>query len=205
MARITRLNPWRSYSESDVINMFSLDVVTGEAGSLVRVSNGNLSQDVVSYVADNDWTSPLGHARSQYPITPVKVTKVTATGQAGVLGLMLRDVRSTDENGENLKYYPEKKAELQCVITGETVPIATRGFFELNSSAFVNGVVPSVGQLAVPAANGQLTGVTAVGASAENRQFSVGTWIATGNRVSQQDTDAYAGAFAVLHLDVKPA
>lgn len=203
MARITRLNPWRSYNEADVINMFSLDVNTGEAGSLVRVSNGNMSQDVVDYVADNDWTSPIGHARSEYPVNPLKVTKVTGTGEVGVLGIMLRDVRDTDENGEKLKYYSVKKDELQCVITGETVPIATKGKFEVNSSAFVNGVVPTVGQLAVPAANGQLTGVDVVGASTENREFAVGKFIATGNRVSQIDTDAYAGAFAILDLDVQ--
>lgn len=205
MARITRLNPWRSVDENDVINLFSLDANTGEAGALVRVSNGNMSEDVVSYVDDANWTSPLGHARSQYPVNPLKVTKVTATGQAGVLGIMLRDVRSTDENGELLKYYSVKKDELQCVISGETVPVATRGIFEVNSNAFANGLVPAVGSLAVPAVNGQLTGVAVASATAEQKQYAVGIFLATGNRVSQQDTDAYAGGFAILKLDIKSA
>jgi hypothetical protein len=199
----TRLNPFRSYSEESVINLYSLDDATGEAGALVKVSNGNFTADPVQYLTSPDWTSPLGHARSRFPVTPYKVTKVSGTGEAGVLGLLLRDVRRTDENGENLLYYPQKKAELQCVYTGETVPIATEGIFELNNKAFAGGVCPGVGMIAVPAAGGRITGVALASASTEQKDASVGKIIGTGFRTSQQDTDAYAGAFATLQLKVK--
>ena len=115
---ITRLLPFRQYDDNDVVNFYSYDLETGEAGSVVKVSAANLNQEPVEYVERTDansYDNTLGNALSLYPETPYKVTKVSDTG-AGVrpLGIMLRDVRSKDENGENLLYYPEKKDELQC-------------------------------------------------------------------------------------------
>jgi len=202
---ITRMLPERSYDENDVINMFSLDAVSGEAGSLVRVLSADLSTDPVQYVSRGDassWQATLGHATSLYPENPYKVTKVTATGQAGVLGITLKDVRVSDENGENLLYYPEKREELQCVVSGQAVPVATKGVFALRQTAWVNGVLPSVGDLALPAADGRLTGVSAISASDTTRYYSVGKVLATGNRVSQQDTDVFAGFYTLLKLEL---
>ena len=128
---ITRLLPFRQYDENDVINFYSYDLETGEAGSLVKVSDANLSNEPVKYVErtdSNSYDNTLGNGLSLYPEVPYKVTKVSDTGGGTqVLGIMLRDVRSKDENGENLLYYPEKKEELQCVVSGEAVPVATKG------------------------------------------------------------------------------
>ena len=84
-----------------------------------------------------------------YPEVPYKVEKATDTG-VGIkpLGILLRDVRNKDENGENLLYYPEKKEELQCVVSGEAVPVATRGLFTINTKGLTNGkVVPAINDL----------------------------------------------------------
>lgn len=201
---ITRLLPFRQYNEQDVVNFYSLDAVTGEAGSLVRVSSADLNKDPVNYVTRGDaYLNALGHATSLYPEVPYKVTKVTGTGDfvTGGLGIMLRDVRSTDENGENLLYYPQKKEELQCVVSGEAVPVLTKGVLTFNQSAFINGATarPAVGSWVIPAANGLLTGVApnTVGA-----QFKVGTVLATGSRESQQDTDAFTGYYAMVKIDL---
>ena len=89
---ITRLLPFRQYDENDVINFYSYDLETGEAGSVVRVSDANLSNEPVKYVERTDansYDNTLGNALSLYPETPYKVTKVSDTG-AGVrpLGIL---------------------------------------------------------------------------------------------------------------------
>jgi len=199
---ITRLLPFRQYNENDVINMFSLDTVTGEAGSLVKISSANLDLDPVSLIERSDslgFQNYMGNASSLYPEVPYKVTKVTSTGERPI-GILLRDVRSVDENGENLQYYPRKKEELQCVISGEAVPIATRGVFMLNARALAGGVAPAINSYAIPSANGTLTGVASP--SATQKEYAVGKFIATGSRASQQDTDEYEGVFAVLKLEL---
>lgn len=199
---ITRLLPFRHYAEENVINMFSLDAVTGEAGSLVKISSANLDLDPVNLVTRGDslgFQNYLGNASSLYPEVPYKVTKVTTTGERPI-GIMLRDVRATDENGENLQYYPQKKEELQCVISGEAVPILTRGIVTLNARGLAGGVAPAINSYAIPAANGTLTGVASP--SAIQKEYAVGKFIATGSRESQQDTDEYAGVYAVLKLEL---
>jgi hypothetical protein len=203
---ITRLLPYRSYDENDVINFYSLDAVTGEAGSVVQVSSANLTDEPVSMVTRGDadsYQNVLGNGFSPYPQVNYKVSKVTGTGAAvRPLGILLRDVRSTDENGQNLIYDSVKREELQCVVSGQAVPIATKGIFTVNVKGLAGGVSPAINSLAVPAANGTLTGVAFASASQEEKDVAVGKFIATGERVAQTETDAFAGAYAVLKLEL---
>ena len=199
---ITRLLPQRNYAEQDVINMFSLDAITGEAGSLVKVSSANLDLDPTNLITRSDslgYQNYMGNASSLYAEVPYKVTKVTTTGERP-LGILLRDVRSVDENGENLQYYPRKAEELQCVLTGQSVPILTRGIVTLNARGLAGGVAPAINSYALPSANGTFTGVASP--TDAQRPWVVGKFIATGSRASQQDTDAYAGNYAVLKLEL---
>ena len=138
-----------------------------------------------------------------YPEVPYKLTKVSDTG-AGVkpLGLMLRDVRNKDENGENLLYYPRKKEELQCVVSGEAVPVATKGLFTINVRGLTDGIAPSVNDWAFPSKNGTITGRTpSVATHATDSTHSIGQFIATGIRESGPTVDAFAGAYAILKLE----
>jgi|TARA_R110002020_G_scaffold147245_5_gene322510 hypothetical protein len=203
---ITRLLPFRQYDENDVVNFYSLDAETGEAGSVVRVSAANLDEEPVKYVErgdSNSYQNTLGHGLSLYPEVPYKVTKMTGTGtNLRPLGILLRDVRAKDENGENLLYYPEKKDELQCVVSGESVPIATRGLFTVNVNALKNGVVPALNSIAICSTNGTLTGVARDSASSNQEKVHVGKFIATGTRESNNTTDAFAGAYAILKLEL---
>jgi hypothetical protein len=67
---ISRLLPFRQYSEQEVINFYSLDEATGEAGSLVRVSSANLDLDPIQYTTrsdSNSYLNTIGHATSLYP------------------------------------------------------------------------------------------------------------------------------------------
>ena len=200
---ITRLLPFREYSENDVINMYSLDAATGEAGSLVGVSAANLDDDPVTMGLRGDsnaYLNTIGNAYSPYPSVPLKVTKVTDTGEA-ILGIMLRDIRTTDENGQNLLYDAVKRDELQCVVSGQAVPVATKGRFTFAKSAFTNGVVPAVNDSLLPAANGTLTGVTSP--TAAQLPYVVGKVLGTGLRESVQDTDAFAGGYAFASIDIR--
>jgi len=204
---ITRMLPFRQYDDMNVINMFSLDAITGEAGSLVKISAADLNLDPVSLITRSDslsFQNYMGNASSLYPTVPYKVTKVATTGEAPI-GILLKDVRSVDENGENLQYYPRKKEELQCVISGEAVPIATRGLFMMNSRAFLGGVCPAINSWAIPAANGTFTGLAFSHANQTGsplRPYAVGKFVATGSRYPQADADEFSGVYAILKLEL---
>lgn len=206
MNEITRLLPYRSYDEHDVINMYALDAITGEAGSVVQVSSANLTTEPVSMVTRGDsdsYLNVLGNGYSPYPQVNYKVSKVTGTGaNVRPLGIMLRDVRKSDENGQNLLYDSAKREELQCVVSGQAVPIATKGIFTINVKGLAGGIAPAINSLAVPSENGTLTGVAFASASQEEKDVAVGKFIATGERVGQTSTDAFEGAYAVLKLEL---
>ena len=203
---ITRLLPFRQYDDNDVINFYSLDTETGEAGSVVKVSAADLQDEPVQYTQrgdSNSWQTTMGNALSMYPEVPYKVTKVSDTG-AGVrpLGILLRDIRNKDENGENLLYYPRKKEELQCVVSGEAVPVATKGLFTINAKGLTNGVAPSVNDWAFPSLNATITGLAPTAATHHTHHaHSIGQFIATGNRESGPTPDVFVGAYAILKLD----
>jgi hypothetical protein len=201
--QITRLLPNRSYAEADVINSYALDANSGEAGTFVKVSSANLSDDPVVYGNFGPFANTLGNATSQYPYATQRVVATSGTGDAGqVVGMILRDVRQFDENGENLLYYPAKKFDLQCVLSGEANPILARGVVEINARGLAGGVCPGVGHAAVLAANGRVTGVAYSSLTTEQRNAVVGTFIGTGLRESQQNTDFAAGAYARLKFSV---
>lgn len=201
---ITRLLPDRDIDPKDEINFYALNTASGEAGTFVKVVDADLSKDAVQYVNRPDaFLNTLGNATSQYPECPYKVGETSGTGDAGqVLGMLLRDVREVDENGEKLHFYNQKKEELQCVVSGEVVPIATAGRVELNSRGLEGGVVPNINDAAVLGANGKVTGVAYASLSAEQKDAVVGKFIGTGIRVSQQSTDGNAGVYAKLQFSV---
>ena len=200
---ITRLLPNHNVDGKDVINEFSLDAASGEAGTFVKIVASDLTKGSNEYVNSSYFTNSLGNATSQYPENPRKVGVASGTGDGGaIFGMLLRDVRDTDENGEKLHFYPQKKEELQCVLSGESVPIATAGIIDLNVRGLAGGISPSVGDYAVLSANGQVSGVAFASLSTEQKDASVGKFIGTGIRVSQQSTDAFAGPYARLKFSL---
>lgn len=202
--QITRLLPERNYDDKDIINTYSFMAGSGEAGTFVKVVNGDFSKDPTVYVNSSYYLNRLGNATSKYPEVPFKVGPTTGTGDYGtVLGMMFRDIREVDENGEKLHFYSQKKEELQCRLSGEAVPILTEGIVDMNYRGFVNGVVPNVNDAAVLAANGQLTGVAFEDRSQEQIDATVGKFIGTGYRESQQTTDAFEGPWARLTFSIK--
>ena len=215
-----RLYPFRQYSDVDVINMFASDTVdatpstngNGSAGVFVKVSAGNLDLDPISYTA-TDITNTLGKTdypflgAVQYPAVPLQFT--AATAGVPVLGLTLNQTLATDENGERLLYNPVKRAELQAVLTGQAVPVATRGIFTLSDSAIdwvdANMVVNS--HLIVSANAGKVSGLLASAVSPITGTTSIiGRILGTGQRVSQNGKSDYfagstTGKYALVQFD----
>jgi hypothetical protein len=200
-----RILPFRQYSETDVINMFALQsgfvnsstTVSsyGDAGVFVTTAVGDFNLDPITYATD----SYLGKTdypfvgANQYPSVSLKIKP--ATSGDGLLGITLRQTAQTDENGEKLLYYPQKAEELQCVLPGQAVPVASKGIFTLTSGAFPNTTLAiGTGIKLASGISGTVTGC------AINDLFRVGLVIGTGSRSSATTTDQFAGTYAVIAL-----
>jgi hypothetical protein len=229
-----RLLPFRQYNETDVINLYKV-VPTGtnsmaspfvnggnDNGVLVKVSAGDFTLDPVSYEANtaaSDGGNYLGKTdypfigRDQYPTVNLAVNEA-ASGQAGCLGVTLRQTLTYDENGEKLLYNPQKAIEMQAVLTGQAVPVLTKGVITLDNATAFSTAPTAVGQKVYPGGPGG-GGQFQITTDATPDIDSVGTVIATGNRINRGYAPDYfagasvgtgnattAGAFSVVKLDV---
>jgi hypothetical protein len=208
-----RLYPFRQYSDHDVINLFANQIVddnpstdgNGSAGVLVKVLSGNLKKDVVEFASSSSYLGKTDYpflGADKYPQVPLRC--IAATTGAPVLGVTLNQTIANDENGEKLIYNPIKADELQAVLSGQAVPVATRGLFTFSNSAYTESASFIPGGLAVVSSTaGTMDGVSA---DLLNLQRIVGHIVATGNRTSQNgQTDEFAGTgtaqYAMVHID----
>lgn len=151
------LLPFRDYDEHDVVNLYSLDG-TGLAGQLVKVSSLDLDNELV-WSEGNPVGFDFGTEQGVYSHRFVNPNKVVATEgdetkNDGILGLTLVDTREFDENGQKLILGHRRKAnELSSVLSGETVPVVTKGLFLIGSAGYVGA--PAVGKVAVPWSGGE--------------------------------------------------
>lgn len=96
-----------------------------------------------------------------------------------------------DENGEPLKYNPRKAAEIEAVISGQAVPIVTKGIFQIsgidpNGSTVTAGAPCYVGQnglitstalnssyTVVTGGNGTVTGSAVINTAPSNAKVGI--------------------------------
>ena len=151
---MANLKAFRQYSEHDVVNLFSL---TGNGITLPFNKGTLVSVDGDGWQNDDDHNNLVmaGNPGQSYDNTvsqrygvPACVT-VALTGD-NILGITLYDVKETDENGEKLIFNPRKAAELQAVVSGQAVPVMTKGVVLYNGV----GGTPAAGGAAYAAANG---------------------------------------------------
>jgi len=153
---MANLKAFRQYSEHDVVNLFSLSgngiTLPFNKGTLVAVTGDGWKNDASSDLA------MIGNVGAGYDMTvsqrygvPACVT-VAATGD-NHLGITLYDVKELDENGEKLIFNPRKAAELQAVVSGQAVPVMTKGVVLYNGV----GGTPAGGGAAYSAASGGIT------------------------------------------------
>jgi len=201
-----RLLPFRQYNEHDVVNLFTLDDNcelefttddgAGSNGVFVKISSGDFNQDPVkytsnSYLGNTDYPFIGG---DMYPENPLKVRPANS-GEIP-LGLTLNQTARADENGEKLLYNATKREELQAVLIGQTVPVATKGVFTLSAKAIAPGAAPfTIGGGFEIAAGGE------IGPAAAGSASSLGMVLGTGSRVSQGGlTDQFAGDYVIVKL-----
>lgn len=202
-----RLLPFRQYDEQDVVNVFALqnaDVLEsttgdgkGSNGVFVKVTDGNFDQDVItygsnSYLGKTDYPFVGG---DMYPTNPLEVA-AAASGEIP-LGLTLNQTAKTDENGEKLLYNATKKEELQAVLPGQSVPVATKGIFTLSANAIEGGAasVFTIGD------GFEVAGDGTVGPATVGSADSLGMVLGTGSRSSQGGlTDQFAGDYVIIKL-----
>ena len=153
------IKPLRDYSSSDVLNMFAYDLASVNKGTFVQIqgSGWRNTDDVLNILSAtavgasfNGVTSDRYSTTARVTVsstgTETSFTGATASAAGGgstrynkCIGMLLNDVRETDENGEKLAFNPRKAVELSCVISGQTVPILTRGIIVAYASGAVAG------------------------------------------------------------------
>jgi len=134
------LRPFRDYDEHDVINLFTLtDKNTSLSADGSKVNKGTLVQINTTDEA-NGWMNTteaigsMGNAGTAVGGTVSLRYGVNAkvepcqSGQVPV-GITLYDMAERDENGEKLLYNPRKAEEMQVVLSGQAMPVATKGIF----------------------------------------------------------------------------
>jgi len=209
-----RLLPFRQYDENDVVNLFSVDVSSisnfisqvpatdgiNADGVLVKVTGGAHDGDVNDYATENtdmfaSYGSPVG--RNPYPTNPLKVAATEQVTDAP-LGFTLYQTLNVDENGEKLLFNPVKKDELQAVLSGQTVPVLTKGIITLSTKAFAAGDsdIPAPGAPLYVAAGGK------VSKSSAGSAVKIGQVLTTGAREAQTNADPLEGRYAVCKIDL---
>lgn len=194
-----RLLPFRQYDENDVINLFANATSdtnpttngNGSAGVFVSVSAGDFSKDAITYVDRAALGATYDHTKNQYPEVQLKVTAAAVGAKAGeVIGVTLKQTLEQDENGEKLLYNPVKRDELQAVLSGQAVPLATRGIFTLTTDAVEGNTdtpntFPTPGQACImsPVNAGKVSGI-AFDSLVGDYSASMGSFTPTGTEVS---------------------
>lgn len=122
--------PLRDVSEHDQVPFYSHTSNSGLAGQLVKIVTGAANPQVfdgwsTQFVGTNIANTVSYRYESKAKFTP------TASGDTryNALGVTLYSTLEQDENGFLLKYYPNRAKEIGAVISGENVPVATRGMF----------------------------------------------------------------------------
>jgi hypothetical protein len=140
------LRPFRDYDEKDVINLYAYSgSIPVNKGTLVKIAGDGFRNDVeqtemLGNMGDfsvNNWVG------QRYGALP-KI--VVAQPTDAPLGMLLFDVKELDENGLPLKYNPRKAAEMEVAISGQAVPIVTRGVFLYSGVVVSGGVAVQAGK-----------------------------------------------------------
>lgn len=150
------LRPLRQYSENEVVNFFAYSgnaedsSVVLTKGAVVKVQAPGFNPQIASLSTPNQMLGDVGASyintvSERYGVGS-KVS-LASSGQAP-LGLTLVDVRELDENGEKLVFNPRKAAEMGVVISGQAVPVLTRGLVLYSGVNATAGHVAWVGATA---------------------------------------------------------
>lgn len=183
------LRPYRDYSEHDVVNLFAFDGaqdangVIATAGTVVKVA-GNGFQPVAdkslgggtgflgTIPVDLGGTLSIPGLSNVVSNRYVLTAKVEAANSGSApLGVTLISTQELDENGEKLVFNPRKAAEKGVVISGQAVPVLTRGIIVYSGTEIDNAASVGAGVFISNLNAGELSTVdsTANGATPANK------------------------------------
>ena len=151
------LRPLRDYSEHDVVNFFAVQAdqdangVIALAGTVVKVT-GNGFQPVVASTTPGGTgflgavPVELGASLGVPGLSNIVSNRYTVNAKvapavrsdAAPLGITLLSTQELDENGEKLIFKPSKAAEKGVVISGQAVPVLTKGVVVYSGSNIAN-------------------------------------------------------------------
>tara|TARA_R100000008_G_scaffold41988_1_gene24179 strand:- start:13 stop:600 length:588 start_codon:yes stop_codon:yes gene_type:complete len=137
-----RLMPFRDYDDHEVVNLFAFGDPAVALNTTTVVYAGSCVKVRTPWKNDDE-TQLLGNVGAGFANTVSQRYGVSADveyteggADEAALGITLYDVREYDENQEALKFNPRKAAELQAVLSGQAVPICTRGLFLMATGAW---------------------------------------------------------------------
>ena len=184
---MAKLLPFRDYDEHDVINLFAFDYAGTDVtkGALVKIKSSagwNAAQEL------DQSNSMVGFTLNNVVSDRYAVSARVSLAGSGdnPLGMLLYDVAETDENGEKLIYNPRKAAEMQTTVSGQAVPILTKGLVLVKD---VHGT-PAEGGLAYCGTGNANDGL--ISATAGGTKKKIGRFLGTTG----------ANGEVLLHLDV---
>lgn len=123
------LGTYRNYNDHDVIQNFTFNpsgAYPVTKGTFVKVVSGVMTNQNLQMVGSIG-AAYANTVSQRYGIQPF-VAVVTNSGDLP-LGMTLYDVRVVDENNEQLIYHPDKADQMQVSLSGQPLPIVTRGIF----------------------------------------------------------------------------
>lgn len=136
MATTTALHPFRQIDHAwDTTDLFVYSgAIPVTAGTVVKIGgSGWLTDD-----AGIQLGGPAGGATYRNIVSEYYTSKpwVSDAGSGDlVAGMLLKDVRDVDENGEKLRYHPRSADERDYVLSGRPVPILQKGFVLISGVA----------------------------------------------------------------------
>jgi hypothetical protein len=138
------LKPFRQYSENDVVNMFAYDGSDATRGAMVKLSTASKKDWKADWELDavSINNSYANTTSDRYAVT-ARVA-LTSSGDAA-FGMLMHDVKEYDENGEKLIWHPRKAHEMQVSLSGQAVPVLTRGIVLVNGIDTAQGHGVAVG------------------------------------------------------------
>lgn len=220
--------PLSDKSEHDIVPFYSLDLNSGNAGALVKITTGAANpQNFDGWSSQFVGTNVANTVSYRYE----GKAKVTATTSGdthfNALGLTLYATLEFDENSQPLRYNPPRAKEIGAVLSGENVPVATRGIFGLwgnfidtsmgniqpgnlvvvsrSGGGLLAAVDPS-NAAAFRAGVGNTPGVTGSTSFLYDTRHVVGKWLSTlpvATNTGLQSEFSAQGGYALFQLDTK--
>lgn len=175
------LKPLRDYSEHDVLPFFALNTATGSKGTPVVISNDGANTNNCTPTIHSNLAAGINNGNTYSPRWEVYPRVRAAVSGEKPIGITLYDTLEVNQWNYPLLYDKQRREEKQAVLSGQAVPILTRGL--LSVGPWPSGETPHPsGKFLVVKGTGDFGIATGVSAPAT----------AFGKFLGTKDTNGYA-------------